>query len=222
MLCFCETPPLGPGRCCDGAVRGSVRHGGFWVRPMVTQLINRDPAHVTGAIWWFWVQAQKLDPAHMRLGGIYAKKPGYHNMRKALPRSDYSVKYFKDMLGPDDKAAAIDISFTDAQQRGDFRTIAKYSTRLYKSGRDLRDERGNYLREFFGNTDTDRQVEGWDFQKVCPSTSPDNTHIWHIHLSWMRAYVNDYKAMRAVLSILAGESVATWRKKEAALAKAKR
>jgi hypothetical protein len=175
---------------------------------------NPNPARISNALWWFWCQVRK-NPI-IKLGGIYANKPGYHNSRDHLPAWDYSVQLKLDRSGPRDKAAAIDLTFPDAQ-KGDFRTIAKYSRRLLASGRDLKDERGNYLREFFGNADLDPEVEGWDFQSVRPTTS-DNSHLWHIHLSFMRSYLNDYKAMRAVLSILSGEKVAVWRAKEKARA----
>lgn len=176
-------------------------------------LKNPDTGHITPELWWFWTEFLRVEPK-ARLGGVFANKPGYHNIRKALPGTDYSVRYALDRKGPSDKAAALDITFPDAQA-GKYATIAKYSKRLLASGRDLSDERGNYLREFFGQTDSDREVEGWDFQSVGPATS-DVSHLWHIHLSWMRAYVRDLKAMRAVLSILVGESVKTWRAKEAA------
>jgi hypothetical protein len=185
---------------------------------VATTVVNPNPARVPAGLWWFWLQFKAMEPTAV-LSGIYAPKPGYHNIRKACGRKDYSVQTAKDRGGPDDKAAGMDITFPDAQ-RGDFRTIAKYSARLLRSGRDLDDERGNYLREFFGNADLDREVEGWDYQRVAPATS-DTSHLWHIHLSWLRVYVNDLKAMRAVLSILSGESVKVWRAKEAARLKPK-
>jgi hypothetical protein len=176
---------------------------------------NPSPTRITAALFWFWCEFQKMEP-HARLGGVYANKPGYHNIRKALPRTDYSVRSTIDRSGPDDKSAAIDITFPDAQG-GEYATIERYSRRLLASGRDRHDERGNYLREFFGNTNADHLVDGWDYQQVCGSTSPDDTHLWHIHISIGRGHVTDYKAMRALLSILDGESVATWRLHEARL-----
>ena len=172
---------------------------------------NPNPSRITAELWWFWEQFQKLEPT-ARLGGIFATKAGYHNTRAGNRASDYSVQSVVDRQGPATRSAGIDITFPDAQ-RGDYRTIIKYSARLLASGRDPNDERGNYLRSFFGNVDTDREVEGWDFQRVRPSTS-DSSHLWHIHLSFSRATVGDMKAMRAVLSILAGEPVGAWRARE--------
>lgn len=158
-------------------------------------------------MWQFWLDFQKLEPTCL-LGGIYASKPGYHNYRDALPSSDYSVKLTLDKQGPGDKAAAIDLTFPDAQS-GRYETIMKYASRLLASGRDPNDPRGNYLREFYGQADSDTQVEGWDFQYLVVVTS-DSSHLWHIHLSFLRAFLNDPEAFRAVLSILRGETVAQW------------
>lgn len=164
-------------------------------------MTNPNPSRISDAMWAFWLAFKALEPT-VQLGGIYAAKPGYHNVRDALPRSDYSVQLDLDRQGPGDKAAAIDLTFPDAQA-GDYATIAKYSARLLASGRDPDDERGSYLREFYGNADLDSEVEGWDFQRVGPATS-DDSHLWHIHLSFMRAYLDDPAAFAAVLSILQG------------------
>jgi LysM repeat protein len=176
---------------------------------------NPNPSRITAALWDFWLWFDKYEP-HASLSGIFADKPGYHNARANLPKTDYSVVHENDRLGPADKAAAIDITFKDAQA-GDFKTIKKYAKRLLKSGKDSHDERGNYLREFFGQADADRGVEGWDFQSVSPSTS-DASHLWHLHISIVRRFLNDPKAFRALKSILLGESVETWRTKEKVLA----
>jgi hypothetical protein len=181
---------------------------------------NPNPSRITNEMWWLWEQFHKMEPK-AQLGGFYANKPGYHNIRGALPRFDYSVVSIKDQLGPADKCAAVDITFPDAQS-AHYTLIARYSGRLMASGKDMKDERGNYLREFFGQTNADKHVEGWDYQKVCPSTSADSSHLWHIHISFVRAFVANPKAMRACLSILSAEPVGTWRAKEAALAKGKK
>jgi len=174
---------------------------------------NPNPASISAPMWRFWCEFKAFEP-NVLLGGIYANKPGYHNKRNALPAGDYSVRYKLDKAGPADKAAAIDLTFPTAQ-RGSYTLIARYAARLLNSGRDMKDERGNYLREFYGQSDGDTQVEGWDFQALI-NVSSDSSHLWHIHLSFMRAYLNDWKAFDAVLSILKGETVAAWRKRHAA------
>lgn len=165
---------------------------------------NPNPAHISPEMWRFWEEFKKIEPT-VKLGGIYANKPGYHNYRDALPSWDYSRRLKDDLYGPGQMAAAIDLTFPDAQA-GDYKTIRKYSTRLLNSGKDLKDMRGNYLREFYGNVNGDTRVDGWDFQYVGPATS-DNSHLWHIHLSFIRKHLNNRVAFDAILSILRGE---TW------------
>ncbi len=159
------------------------------------------------AIEDFWSDFHKLEPS-AKLGGIYANKKGYHNKRMNLPSTDYSVAQFaKDRVGPKDEASGIDITFPDAQ-RGDYSTIAKYSRRLLAAGK-AKDPRTVYFREFFGNVDSDREVEGYDFTKERPASS-DSSHLWHIHVSWHRAYIRDTTARHALMSILKGETIAAW------------
>lgn len=144
-------------------------------------------------------------------GGIYASKPGYHNYRDALPADDYSVSEFAiDRQGDGELASAFDWTFRDAQN-GQYGTIEKYSKRLMAAGRAGRgaDPRTVYLREFFGNTNGDSQVDGWDFAKHTTSQA-DSSHLWHVHCSVHRAYANNMLAMKAILSIMRGESVAQW------------
>lgn len=148
-----------------------------------------------------WPGLHALEP-HTQLGGILARKPGYHNSRDHLPNTDYSVREFlEDRYGPVNLGSAIDWTFPDAQA-GNYATINKYSNRLMNAGK-LFDPRTAVMREFFGNTDTDHTVEGWDFSKRVP-TSSDSSHLWHIHISIHRKYINDGAAMKAILDILAG------------------
>jgi len=166
-------------------------------------------------MWRFWEEFKKIEPTVL-LGGIYANKPGYHNARENLPSTDYSVKLKADQYGPKEKAAAIDLTFPSAQA-GNFSIIRKYSTRLLNSGKDLNDSRGNYLREFYGNADGISHVDGWDYQYVGPATS-DSSHLWHIHLSFLRTNLNRRTAFDAVLSILRGETFAAYKARMAAAA----
>ncbi len=172
---------------------------------------NPNPALVTNEMWYFWEQFKKIEPTVL-LGGIYANKSGYHNTRARNQASwpgNYSIVLPPDKLGPSDKSAAIDLTFPDAQA-GNYKTIMKYSQRLLKSGKDLKDDRGNYLREFYGNADGTQYVDGWDFYYVRPATS-DSSHLWHIHLSFLRKFVTSRVAMDAILSILRGETYAAYK-----------
>jgi peptidoglycan hydrolase-like protein with peptidoglycan-binding domain len=155
-----------------------------------------------------WPGMKALEPKS-QLGGILARKPGYHNSRDHLPSDDYSVAQFAvDREGPASEGSAIDWTFPSAQA-GNYADISKYSKRLY-AARNEGDERTKYIREFFGQIDSDSSVEGWDFSKNRASSS-DSSHLWHIHISIHRKYINDAYAMKAILSILKGESLETWR-----------
>lgn len=165
-------------------------------------------SNVTAQMQAIYDQFKAIEPG-VELGGIYANKPGYHNSRRGNSSSNYSVAQFAvDREGPDDAAAAIDLTFPSAQH-GDYSKIAVYSNRLYAAGK-ANDPRTTYLREFFGQTDSDGHVEGYDFTKESDSSS-DSSHLWHIHISVHRKYVEDPEMVRAVLSILKGETVEQWR-----------
>lgn len=154
-----------------------------------------------------------------KLGGILARKPGYHDTRKHHKQvgrtNDYSIRWPTDQKGPDDESGAIDWTFPDAQA-GDYTTINKYSRRLLAAGR-VNDPRTYAMREFYGNADNDRDVEGWDFVRD-EAASSDSSHLWHIHISVRRAYVNSAKAIDAILSILKGEALSVWQKRWGLLA----
>lgn len=171
---------------------------------------NPNPARITDQMWALWEGFKAIEPS-VQLAGIYAGKTGYHDTRDANPSNNYSVQLTIDKQGPGDKAAAIDLTFPDAQA-DDYKTINKYSQRLLAAGRVGRqaDPRTVYMREFYGNVDTDSEVEGWDYFRWGAATS-DSSHLWHIHISIQRGYVTDPEMVRAVLSILKGETVAQWR-----------
>lgn len=139
-------------------------------------------------------------------GGSYANKTGYHNTRNNLRRdhpNDYSIQLPIDRLGPGDRGSAQDLTFKSAQG-GDFRNIAKYSRRLFEAGVN-KDPRAYPMREFQGNIDSDRTVEGWSYYRGHAITTSDTSHLWHIHISVHRKYINDEAAMRSILSIWSGK-----------------
>lgn len=167
-------------------------------------------AYTTQEMWDFWVALKALEPS-TQLGGTYAFKSGYHSTRLDNQRnwpSDYSIRDAIDKQGPADRAAAIDWTFPDAQN-GNYSTIAKYCQRLMASSLDHNDPRLDVLREWYGQTDSDREVEGWDTRYYRAVTS-DSSHLWHIHLSFTRAYVGSVQGFHDVLSVLKGETVAQW------------
>lgn len=166
---------------------------------------------ITPASWWLWLRLKELEPKSL-LGGIYANKRGFHNKGKQVSSSDYSVRDAPNRTGPwwRDFASAIDWTFSDAQ-KGQFGTIDKYTSRLVASAQDAKDPRLDMiLYEFFGQADWDRDVEGWDEYHDRPSTS-DDSHLWHIHMSFLRSKCGDFWSMWALLTVLMGWTVAQWR-----------
>uniref|UniRef100_UPI00046F05CD hypothetical protein n=1 Tax=Salinispora cortesiana TaxID=1305843 RepID=UPI00046F05CD len=162
-----------------------------------------NPDKVAEASSWLQEELLKLQPGTAD-GGTYTDKPGYHNTRVANSPTDYSVLDDNDQGGPSDKAAAYDWTFSEATN------IAEYSSRLLASGQDPDDPRLDGWREFFGQADSDNEVEGWDFRKDEAATS-DPSHLWHIHLSEDRDKVTSFENKEALLSVLRGETVDQWR-----------
>jgi peptidoglycan hydrolase-like protein with peptidoglycan-binding domain len=193
-----ETQPVG--------VDAVVQAGRFGV-----SVANPNQARIPDGLWWLWLRLKGLEPA-TQLGGIYAAKSGYHGTRdenrKRWP-GNYSIREAEDLGGPGDKAAALDWTFPDAQA-GRYGTISKYTKRLLVSGKDSNDPRLDGLREFYGQADTDRYVEGWDCRHLVDVTS-DASHLWHLHFSFDRDKVNDMKVMEALLSVLTGEALVSWK-----------
>lgn len=170
---------------------------------------------ITDAIWYFQEQCIKLSPGS-KSGGIGPGDPeqkGYHNYPSKLyavgynSSTDYSIRYAPDLEGPSDKYAAFDWVFPDAQN-GNYSTIRLYMTRI-KDAFDNSDSRLDGFREALGQQDADSNPEGFDFL-LNSTRTPDMTHMWHIHFSILRKYVNDFFRMNAMLSVLAGESLYTW------------
>ncbi len=175
---------------------------------------NPNTARIPDNLWWLWRRLKELEPTS-ELGGIYADKSGYHNTRDRNRQKwpgNYSIREAEDQGGPGDKAAALDWTFPNAQ-RGDYSTISKFTKRLIASGKDANDPRLDGLREFYGQADADSHVEGWDCRHLVDVTS-DSSHLWHIHFSFDRdkvATVAGRKVMENLLSVLAGESLTSWR-----------
>lgn len=178
---------------------------------------NPNPKLITDAEWWLWLRLDELEPAS-QLGGIYANKTGFHNTGNANtdhgqgdPRTNYSIRDAVNRRGAGmTHASALDWTFPDAQ-RGDFRTIDKYTSRLLKSALDSADPRLDMiLHEFYGQADNDRAVEGYD-ELHERHVSSDDSHLWHIHMSFLRSECDDMWGMWALLTVLLGWSVAQWR-----------
>lgn len=172
---------------------------------------NPDPSRITAALWYFVESCLAMQPGS-RYSGTFADKPGYHNTRNNLINqgrtNDYSVRLAADKLGPGDKTAAFDWTFPDAQE-GRYGTIIRYGQRV-RSAFYARDPRLRGWREVLVQADADGNAEGFDFTSWSERT-PDSTHLWHAHFSVLRQHLNDMTVMNGMLSILAGESLDTWR-----------
>lgn len=173
---------------------------------------NPNPARISAPLWWFVEQSLALFPGS-RNGGTFTDKPGSHNTRDGLIAdgltNDYSIRDPLNRQGPGDKGAAFDQTFPDAQA-GDYRAIVVAMHRIHVAF-SARDERTYGLFEVLGQADYDTLAEGFVFYPTRRIRTPDASHLWHIHYGWIRAYLNDWRAFAAVMSILAGESPDTWR-----------
>lgn len=185
------------------ALAASATLGGAFAVGATPATAAGNPDKVAEASSWLQEELLKLQPGTAD-GGTYTDKPGYHNTRVANSPTDYSVIDDNDQGGPSDKAAAYDWTFSEATN------IAEYSSRLLASGQDPDDPRLDGWREFFGQADSDNEVEGWDFRKDEAATS-DPSHLWHIHLSEDRDKVTSFENKEALLSVLRGETVDQWR-----------
>ncbi|GIG71348.1 hypothetical protein [Phytomonospora endophytica] len=169
---------------------------------------NPDPSRITAAMWRLWSEFDVHHPK-TQLGGIFAPKSGYHNTRNANVPGDYSRQFAADRRGPADKAAALDLTFPNAQG-GDFSTIILYSRRLDAAAK-ARDPRlyvgrTPVLREFIGTIDGERPY-AYDLQRRGSDHDRDDSHMWHIHLSVTRQFVTDWDILAGVLSVLIGDSI---------------
>lgn len=176
---------------------------------------NPNPVRISGAIWQLWNDFDRHEPSAL-LGGVYAAKPGYHNYRNALGFNDYSVgDLAADRKGSGAKASALDISMGESLMR-------KYTTRLDVAAR-KRDPRlytaaGPILREFIGTKDGDTVycyvLTGGKQLGIKSDAGSDpgrsETHLWHIHLSIIRQFCEDYLAMAGLFSVLVGQPIEEW------------
>lgn len=171
----------------------------------------------------FYAECERRDPSFTN-SGIDADKPGYHNKRDELIRdgrpSDYSISQVAaDARGRGTVSAGIDLKLPD----GPNSKMTLYTGRL-KAAALARDERlwlygGPVLREFIGTVDGEN-VYCYVLTGGVPlgvgkdsgeDPGRDESHLWHIHLSWIRQYAEDWAAMDAVLSVMFGESLSAWR-----------
>lgn len=138
-----------------------------------------------------------------KLSGIvgdraHAARGGYHISREDNPHGNYSIIRVDDQYGPSDAAAAVDMDLSSAD-------MVLCTKRLVAAYRSSTDPRRKYLNGFNG-WDGSGSATRFDFVAKKASTASAD-HKWHVHLEIRRRYLNQPSAMKAILSILAGESV---------------
>jgi hypothetical protein len=119
---------------------------------------------------------------------------GYHRARAVLPASDYSCRYALDRQGDSWAASALDISFPPDLMK----TVSARLMAACKAD----DPRVAALREWFGTVDG-THVTGWD-RAAGGYTSSDDSHLWHLHLSFFRKYATDAAALAPIADVIAG------------------
>lgn len=170
---------------------------------------NPDPANITDAMWKLWESAVAAIPG-VKLGGIYASKPGYHNTVNANSSGDYSKTLPLDtQYQPKDKARAIDLTMSDAEMR-------KRTGYLKAAAEHPEDNRLDAIRSFIGTVDSsqvfcmihDTDSGGaWRYDY-----GRDSSHLWHIHISVFTKYCAQWTdGLEAVASVLAGETWEAWK-----------
>lgn len=173
---------------------------------------NPNPTRITTEMWRVWEEAKKIIPG-VRLGGIYADKPAYHNTVNAnLAKypGNYSIKLPLDLREPRDKARAIDLTMSDAEMK-------KRTGYLRRAALHPDDDRLDCVREFFGTLDNEtvygltHDGPGEPWREV----ESDLTHLWHEHCSIFTDFVNDWAMLEGLLSTLSGVTWEDWLEKRA-------
>lgn len=181
---------------------------------------NPNPSRITDALWWLVCMREALEPTLSENGGTYGNKPGSHNAGENLPdygagdsRTDHSIRDNFNRTGPwwKEFCAAHDWTFWDAQ-KGDYKTINKYTNRLIRSMKDEGDPRPDDVYFYtIGQADGDRVVEGWNERDDEPETGAES-HLWHRHDSFRRNIIGQFGAMWKALTIDMGWTYAEWKK----------
>ncbi len=152
---------------------------------------------------------QALFPSAVISGVIgdeaHRSRGGYHISVEDQPATNYSV------IRPDDKAppgswsrrhaSAVDMSMNRTD-------MIRCTTRVRAVHRDPTDPRRRYLNAVNGWRGSG-DAERYDFYAGTVGWA-DAGHQSHVHLEFRRRYVTDPAAYKAALSILAGESKATY------------
>ena len=123
---------------------------------------------------------------------------GYHNarnnhLRRGRP-GDYSIQRPDDRAGNGWAGSALDITLPDNLMRQLTQRLIDATLR--------NDTRMWCVREFFGTTNS-RTVTGLDVRDRRWVTA-DNSHLWHIHISFYRRFATHHARMQGVAGVLIG------------------
>lgn len=133
----------------------------------------------------------------------HAARGGYHISIEDQPSSNYSVKRPDDKAPPGnwprDRASAVDMTMNLSDMK---KCHGRLRAAFLNRSNDPRMKYINAWNGWDGNGDAGR----YDVVTGNVSTATAD-HKWHVHLEIRRRYVNDRRAMEAILSILKGETV---------------
>lgn len=136
----------------------------------------------------------------------HAARGGYHISIMDQPGDNYSVIRVDDKAPPGtwprDRASAVDMSLNTS----DMKTCHLRLRAVWQNRKN--DPRSKYINCWNGWDGTGSPGR-YDMVDGSVETASDD-HKWHIHLEIRRRYVNDAKAMAAILSILRGESLESY------------
>jgi hypothetical protein len=121
---------------------------------------------------------------------------GYHRARAVLPADDYSVTLPADRTGPRWAASALDIKPPDTAHQ------SRLTRRLLRATLNHDPRVVGVVREWYGSLDGE-EVAGWDLATGQPATS-DDSHLWHVHISFYRGNLASPRILRPVGDVLAG------------------
>ena len=150
------------------------------------------------AIWDCWDAIHAGIPS-AQLSGIVgdpAHTYGYHLSRQDCSSGDYSVQLSRDLQGPSNYAAALDVNLDP----GLMKTV---TNRLLKAAKN-RDPRMNAVRSFCGTTNG-TVTHSYDCSNGHEGYGEwDDSHLWHTHISFYRDSTTNSAALRQVADVYVG------------------
>lgn len=128
---------------------------------------------------------------------------GAHRSRRWILTSKYctnrtyTVSHAADKMGDEDWIAGLDFS------PGSEKLMMEICSRLDSAVREGTIEE---ISEWYGNIDGDEKVDGYN-NIVNRIASSDSSHLWHLHITFLRRYAGDVDVMTRTFSILTGETM---------------